>query len=75
MNSRTVTDINGRTWACRQDDASVVNVGQDVSILCTTATVHVPVRMTIGWEWMTIADNGLARMIDSASPVPRRAGG
>ncbi|MGH7679463.1 MAG: hypothetical protein ACRENU_13415 [Gemmatimonadaceae bacterium] len=71
MNSRTVTDANGRSWACRQDDASVVKIGQDVSILCTTPTVIVPVRMTIGWQWMTMADNGLARMIDNASPVPR----
>jgi hypothetical protein len=73
MNSRSVTDVNGRTWACRQDDASVVKEGQDVSILCTTATVHVPVRMTVSWQWMKMADNGLARLIDNASPLPRRA--
>ncbi|HEU4996790.1 MAG TPA: hypothetical protein VFT29_18365 [Gemmatimonadaceae bacterium] len=71
MNSRTVVDVAGRKWACRQDDASVVRQGQDVSILCTTASVAVPVRMTVGWEWMKMADNGLARLISVASPVPR----
>jgi hypothetical protein len=75
MNSRSVTDAGGRTWACRQDDASIVKIGQDVSILCTTATVTVPVRLTVGWQWMTMADNGLARLIATASPVPRRAEG
>ena len=71
MNSRTVTDVAGRKWACRQDDASIVKQGKDVSILCTTASVTVPIRMTVGWEWMKMADNGLARLISIASPVPR----
>jgi hypothetical protein len=71
MNSRKVTDEAGRTWACRQDDASPVKEGQDVSILCTTATVYVPLRLTVGWQWMKMADNGLARLIASASPAPR----
>jgi hypothetical protein len=75
MSSRTVKDEDGRTWACRQDDAdhTALKEGQDVSILCTTATVTVPLRLTVGWRWMTIADNGLARMIASASPAPRKA--
>ena len=71
MNSRTVIDTDGRSWACRQDDVSAVKEGQDVSILCTTATVTVPVRLSIGWQWMKMADNGLARLIATASPVPR----
>jgi len=75
MNSRTVIDANGRKWACRQDDASVVKEGQDVSILCTTPTVHIPVRMSVGWQWMTMADNGLARLIAAASPAPRESRG
>ncbi len=74
MKSRSVKDANGRTWACRQDDAGVVKEGQDVSILCTTASVHVPVRMSVGWQWMSMADNGLARLIATASPAPRNAG-
>jgi hypothetical protein len=71
MKSRSVTDVSGRTWVCRQDDAGPVKEGQDVSILCTTASVVVPLRMTIGWQWMTMADNGLARLIATASPAPR----
>lgn len=71
MAARTVKDTDGRSWACRQDDASAVAQGQDVSILCTTATVYVPVRLTVGWQWMTMADNGLARIIATASPLPK----
>jgi hypothetical protein len=73
--ARKVTDTEGRTWACRQDDAdhAASTEGKDVSILCTTATVTIPVRLTVGWQWMKMADNGLARLIDAASPVPRRA--
>lgn len=46
--------------------------GKDVSILCTTASVTVPVRLTVGWQWTKMADNGLARLITAASPVPRK---
>jgi hypothetical protein len=77
MFSRNVIDAGGRTWACRQDDARVIDQstikqGQDVSILCTTASVVVPIRLTVGWKWNTMADNGLARLITDASPVPKR---
>jgi hypothetical protein len=73
MASRTVSDADGRVWACRVDDSSQGKAaeGQDVSILCTTASVYIPVRLTVGWQWMTIADNGLARMISAASPAPK----
>lgn len=76
MASRNVTDTGGRRWACRQDNAdhAALKEGQDVSILCTTATVHVPVRLTVGWQWMKMADNGLARLIDAASPLPAPRG-
>jgi hypothetical protein len=74
MASRNVQDTDGRVWACRADDLAHGKAvqGNDVSILCTTATVTVPVRLTVGWQWMTISENGLARMISSASPVPRQ---
>lgn len=73
MASRSVTDTGGRVWACRQDNAShVMKEGQDVSILCTTASVTVPLRLTVGWQWTQMADNGLARLITTASPVPRK---
>ena len=74
MPSRNVTDVSGRTWACRQYnlELSTMRQGQDISILCTTATVTVPVRLTVGWQWTTMADNGLARLINDASPIPRK---
>lgn len=74
MNSRSVLDAGGRVWACRQDDVEhgKLKEGQDVSILCTTATVPVPVRLTVGWQWTKMADNGLARLIATASPLPRK---
>ena len=76
MSSRNVKDSGGRSWACRQDDVNRSTLapstpGQDVSILCTTASVSVPLRLTVGWQWTTMADNGLARLIESASPVPK----
>jgi hypothetical protein len=73
MRSRNVTDVDGRTWACRQDDADHITLkeGQDVSILCTTASVTIPVRLTVGWQWSKMADNGLARLIADASPLPK----
>lgn len=73
MPSRNVTDVDGRTWACRQDDAdaAALKMGQDVSILCTTPSVTVPLRLTVGWKWMTMSENGLARLISEASPLPR----
>lgn len=75
MISRNVTDVGGRTWACRQDDLmhGKTPEGQDVSILCTTATVTIPVRLTVGWQWAKMADNGLARLISDASPLPRKS--
>ena len=73
MNSRNVRDSGGRSWACRQDDDAVQKEGQDVSILCTTPSVHVPLRITVGWQWMTMSENGLARIITDKSPVPRIA--
>ena len=75
MNSRNVTDADGRKWACRQDDPDHTEIkeGQDVSILCTTATVSIPVRITVGWQWSKMADNGLARLIATASPMPRKS--
>jgi len=76
MPSRNVKDSAGRTWACRQDDVerstmAAMQPGQDVSILCTTASVIVPLRITIGWQWATMADNGLARIIEQQSPAPK----
>ena len=77
MFSRNVVDAGGRTWACRQDDLRVigqttVTKGQDVSLLCTTASVAIPIRLRVSWEWNKMADSGLARLITAQSPVPKR---
>ena len=77
MASRTVTDSAGRVWACRQDDIqhylTQEQEGRDVSVLCTTASVTVPLRITIGWQWHTMAENGLARIISEKSPAPKKS--
>ena len=73
MNSRKVTDEDGRTWACRQDDATPIKEGQDVSILCTTDSVSIPLRLKVSWQWMKIAEKGLARMIAAALATAQRA--
>jgi hypothetical protein len=75
MSSRNVQDMEGRVWACRADDLEHGKTpeGRDVSILCTTASVTVPLRLTVGWQWMKISENGLGRMISDASPILRRA--
>jgi hypothetical protein len=70
MRSRTVKDTNGRIWACREDNAQRPGPGADVSILCTTATVYIPVRITVDAQWMALADIALALLITTASPVP-----
>ena len=70
MRSRSVKDEAGRTWACREDNAAAPGPGADVSILCTTATVYIPVRITVESQWMGITDTALALMINAASPVP-----
>jgi hypothetical protein len=74
MTSRIVVDADGRTWACKLDDADRAGSkeGRDVTILCTTPSVAAPVRLTVGWQWTKMADNGLARMIALASPAPRK---
>jgi hypothetical protein len=28
--------------------------------------------VTVGWKWESMSDNGLARIVSLASPVPRR---
>jgi hypothetical protein len=28
--------------------------------------------LTVGWQWTKMADNGLARLIADASPMPRK---
>ena len=70
MRSRHVTDSSGRVWACREDNAVTPGPQADVSILCTTASVYIPVRLTVGPAWVAMADAALALLITDASPVP-----
>jgi hypothetical protein len=73
---RNVTDTGNRQWACTQDEVAsgtAVIEGQDVGVTCTTPSIAAPLHLKLGWQWATISDNGLARMITLASPVPRKA--
>ena len=76
MASRTVTDVEGRTWTCTSDavaaTAEAAPLGRDVRLSCETASVAGPVSVTVGWKWQSISEPGLARIIAEASPVPRR---
>ncbi len=72
MTARNVVDTDGRTWACKPESAADSTEGKDVRLLCTTPSVAEPVRLTVGWQWTKMADNGLARMIAAASPAPRK---
>jgi hypothetical protein len=70
MRSRNVKDLGGRVWACREDNAVAPGPHADVSILCTTASVYIPLRLTVGSQWMIMADTALAVLITDASPIP-----
>jgi hypothetical protein len=76
MAGRNVTDSNGRTWTCvaeAQDSPNEAGpMGKDVVLSCSTPSVAEPARVTVGWQWETMSDNGLARIISFASPVPRQ---
>jgi hypothetical protein len=75
MADRTVTDTSGREWTCVLKTPAVagadIPMGKDDILSCTTPSVSEPVLLTVGWQWESIAPNGLARMIALASPAPR----
>ena len=66
MASRRVTDEDGRVWECNPESAEAP--GRDVSLLCTTASLRTPLRLKVSWQWKSIAERGLARMIAAAAP-------
>ena len=76
MSERTVTDSNGRQWTCTSAPAAGGTAdptqGRDVVLSCVTPSVEGPVRVTVGWQWETMAENGLARIVSQASPVPKQ---
>jgi hypothetical protein len=39
-----------------------------VNLVCTTAGLRTPLRLKVSWQWATIAERGLARMIAAAAP-------
>ena len=76
MAGRTITDSAGRTWTCATEDTAGEGAaspqGRDVVLACVTPSVSEPVRITVGWQWESMAAPGLARLITRASPAPRR---
>ena len=76
MATRTVTDSAGRTWTCATELRGIEGgdsaLGRDVVLSCATASVGMPVQLTVGWQWESMASTGLARLLSQASPAPRR---
>lgn len=66
--SRTVTDEDGRVWSVSPENMRTPAYGRDVILLCTTPTVPNPVRVKLGWQWIKMAEKGLARLIAAAIP-------
>ena len=66
MSSRRVVDEDGRVWECKSEAAEVP--GRDVNVVCTTKGLPTPLRLTMSWGWVKIAEKGLARMIAAAAP-------
>lgn len=72
MANRTVTDSAGREWTCELASDAGSHEGRDVVLSCVSPAVSEPVSVTVGWQWESMATNGLARIIAQASPVPKR---
>ncbi len=66
MASRQVTDEDGRVWSCNPETAEAP--GRDVNLVCTTASLRMPLRVKVSWQWAKMAEKGLARMIAAAAP-------
>ena len=74
MAERIIKDANGRTWTCTSAEAAgdaAASQGRDVMLSCVTPGVDEPVSVKVGWQWESMAENGLARMISQASPVAK----
>jgi hypothetical protein len=75
MTTRSVKDTAGRNWTCSTEskaaEANQSAQGRDIILSCATESVSEPVRVTVGWQWESMAAPGLARLITLASPVPR----
>ena len=67
MTIRKVTDEDGRQWECKGDDGTVAP-GRDVSLVCTTSGLKGSFQVKVSWQWLKMAERGLARMIAAAAP-------
>ena len=63
---RTIKDEDGRVWVLRPENRRTPAAGRDVVLLCTSPSVSEPIRLTVGWQWLKMAEKGLARMIAAA---------
>jgi hypothetical protein len=45
--------------------------GRDVVLSCATPSVDAPVSVRVGWNWASMAENGLARMVSQLSPAAK----
>jgi hypothetical protein len=66
VQTRTITDEDGRVWSLSPENKRTPAMGRDVILLCTTPSVPAPVRLTVGWQWLKMAEKGLARLIAAA---------
>jgi hypothetical protein len=71
--NRTVKDSDDRIWTCVPAGNSIAARGRDVVLHCTTPTVDKAVTVTVGWQWETMNEKGLARLIVAAMDEARRA--
>jgi len=73
VTNRTVKDAEGRVWTCVPAASTIEARGRDIALTCTTPSVPTPVKLTVGWQWMKMAERGLARLIAQAAEDARRA--
>ena len=70
MSVRKVTDEDGRTWTCKPEDSLPAAPGRDVLLFCTTpALKDLVVKVKVSWQWLKMAERGLARMIVDSAPA------
>jgi hypothetical protein len=70
MTTRKVVDEDGCTWECKPESTESVP-GRDVSLVCIMKGMKAPLRIKVSWQWMKIAEKGLARMIAAAVDATR----
>jgi hypothetical protein len=73
MTQRIVVDTEGRSWTCTSEPASAdksrIGLGGDFRLTCQAPDAE-PVNVTVGWQWESMSDKGLARIIaDAARPA------